>query len=154
MNTVMDYKRYFNKYLSEYEVLSDECEKVDVWIKLLVEEGYVFNEFSKEILSIFGGLRIKGTGKGSKSYVEIYFNPVYYASGEFDRMSIYNKVTDDILFPVGGLYDYTIFVGEEGHYYMADWKNLYECGRSMDSFWKNVFSDAPQVLELYNNDFS
>ncbi|MBQ8018452.1 MAG: SUKH-3 domain-containing protein [Methanobrevibacter sp.] len=148
----MDYIEIFNKYLSEIDILSDEHEKVYDWIKILSEEGYKNNDYANEILSNLGGLKIRGKGSTSKNYVEIYFNPVYYAGGEYDRMNIYNKVADDILFPIGGLYDYTIYVGKNGKYYIADWKNLYECGNSINSFMKNIFLDNPQLIELYNNE--
>lgn len=148
----MNYNHYFNKYLSEVDILSDEHENTDAWVAMLSEEGYINNNYANETLLSFGGLRIRGKGTASKNHVEIYFNPVYYASGEYDRISIYNKVTNDILFPIGGLYDYTIFVGKNGKFYIADWKNLYECGSSIDSFLQNIFLDTPQLLELYSNE--
>ncbi|MBR1815306.1 MAG: SUKH-3 domain-containing protein [Lachnospiraceae bacterium] len=148
----MKYKDYLNKNLAEYEIISDEYENKNAWIEILSEEGYVYNEYADEVLSIFSGLKIKGRGKTSNNYVELYFNPVYYASGEFDRMSIYNNAADDILFPVGGLYDYTMFIGKTGVYYIADWKNLYKCGDSIDSFLFNIFSGDPELSELYCNE--
>ena len=148
----MKYNYYFNKYLSDFIILSDEHENIVDWVNALFDEGYIYNDYANEVLLIFGGLKVRGRGMLSQNIIEIYFNPVYYASGEYDRMSIYNNAANDILFPVGGLYDYTVFIGEKGKYYIADWKNLYECGESIDSFLKNIFSDAPNLLELYNNE--
>ena len=148
----MNYNYYFNKYLAEFIILSDEHENIFNWVNALFDEGYIYNDYADETLSIFGGLKVRGRGMLSQNVIEIYFNPVYYASGEYDRMSIYNNAADDILFPVGGLYDYTVFIGEKGKYYIADWKNLYECGESIDSFLENIFSDVPNLLELYNNE--
>ncbi|MBQ8982207.1 MAG: SUKH-3 domain-containing protein [Lachnospiraceae bacterium] len=142
------YNYYFEKYLSEVEIISDEHESIAAWVKVLMNEGYVYNDYADEILSIFGGLKVRGRGETSKNYVEIYFNPVFFASGEYDRMSIYNSLVRDSLFPVGGLYDYTIFIGKKGKYYIADWKDMYECGNSVDSFIHNIFMDAPNLLEL------
>ena len=147
----MDYKEIFSEHLSEFKVLEDKHKNIDDWINLLVEEGYELNEYAKEFLLIFGGIKVKGRGKQSKSFVEISFDPCFYAQGEFDRMSIYNSVSEDTLFPVGGLYDYTIFIGRIGTFYLADWMNLYECGKSSDFFWENIFSDKPKLLELYCN---
>ena len=148
----MSYNYYFNKYLVEFVILSDERENIGDWINVLSDEGYIYNDYAEGFLSIFGGLKVRGRGVSSHSDIEIYFNPVYYASGEYDRMSIYNNAADDILFPVGGICDYTVFIGEKGKYYIADWKNLYECAESIDSFLENIFSDDPNLLELYNNE--
>ena len=82
----MDDIEIFNKYLSEIDILSDEHEKVYDWIKILSEEGYKNNDYANEILSNLGGLKIRGKGSTSKNYVEIYFNPVYYAGGEIAEL--------------------------------------------------------------------
>ena len=147
----MDYNNYLSKHLSEFEVLEDNHKFISSWINLLVEEGYELNEYAKEFMMIFGGIRVKGRGKQSKTFVEISFDPCYYAQGEYDRMIIYNSASEDTLFPVGGLYDYTIFIGRKGTFYIADWMNLYECGKSSDLFFENVFSDKPKLLEIYSN---
>ena len=147
----MNYKEILSEHLSEFKVIEDNHKNINDRIDLLLEEGYELNEFAKEFLMIFGGIKIKGRGKQSKSFVEISFDPCFYAQGEFDRMSIYNPASEDILFPVGGLYDYTIFIGRKGTFYIADWMNLYKCAESSVSFFENVFSDEPKLTELYSN---
>ena len=140
---------YIKKYLEIFEIISDEHDEINKWIRILIDEGYQINKHAKELLDHFGGLKIKGKGLFNDK-TEVYFNPVYFASGEIDRLQMYNKITDDVLFPVGGLYDYTIYVGQTGKIYIVDWKNIYECSTSIDGFLKNILSYNPKLKELYN----
>ncbi len=148
----MYYKEYFNRYMSSFEFTMDNQYDYERNVELLTEEGYELNIYAKEFLMSFGGIIIKGTGKRSKNTVQIQFDPIVFASGEYDRMDVYNQVTKDVLFPVGGLYDYTLFIGKKGQYYIADWKNLYLCGKTMDEFFESIFNDDVELIELYSND--
>ena len=141
------YKCFYD-YLSDVEIQSDNHEKVECWIEQLTSEGFEINEFAREILNGFGGVSVKGKGNTSQIFVELKFDPVYYASGEFDRMGLYNFAANDTLFPVGGMFDFTVYVGKQGAFYVADWKTLYECGDTLERFLETVSSEKPERREL------
>ena len=44
------------------------------------------------------------------------FNPADAASGEYDRMEIFNAVSNEELFPIGECYDWVIYVSESKKY--------------------------------------
>ena len=146
---------YLTGALADFTLKSDENEKVAEWVKSLISEGFKYNDFAEEFLNRFGGLKFIGTGKGAKSRVEVCFDPVYYASGEYDRMEELEEIAGDELFPVGGLYDSTIYIGRTGKFYLGDWINFYECGDSTDSFIENIFADDPfgRMKFLRHNDY-
>ena len=144
----MDRYKCFYDYLSDFEIQSDNHDKIECWIEQLTSEGFEINEFAREILNEFGGVSVKGKGNESRDFVELKFNPVYYASGEFDRMGLYNFVANDTLFPVGGMFDFTVYVGKHGTFYIADWKVLYECGDTIERFVEIVSSEIPVHSEL------
>ena len=146
---------YLTGTLADFTLKSDENEKVAEWVKSLISEGFKYNDFAKEFLIRFGGLKFIGTGKGARSRVEVCFDPVYYASGDYDRMEELEEIAGDELFPVGGLYDSTIYIGRTGKFYLGDWINFYECGDSSDSFIENIFADEPfgRLKLLRHNDY-
>ena len=146
---------YLTGTLADFTLKSDENEKVAEWVKSLISEGFKYNDFAKEFLIRFGGLKFIGTGKEARSRVEVCFDPVYYASGDYDRMEELEEIAGDELFPVGGLYDSTIYIGRTGKFYLGDWINFYECGDSSDSFIENIFADEPfgRMKLLRHNDY-
>ena len=141
---------YIENALCNIKLLADEHMYVQEWIDILKKEGYMINQYASEILYEIGGLHFKGKSISSGIVLELNFNPIYYASGEIDRMQIYNTCSQDILFPIGGMYDYTIYIGVKGEVYIADWKNLYKCGDDFEKFINNVCANNPQLIELYN----
>ena len=44
------------------------------------------------------------------------FNPADAASGEYDRMEIFNAVSNEELFPIDECYDWVIYVSESKKY--------------------------------------
>lgn len=148
----MSYKDYFVDNLVDAVLISDESQKVTSWINDLQNEGYEVNQYAIDVLTIFGGLFIKGQRKNGTNtfFYELYFNPIDFAGGEYDRMSIYKHYADDVLFPIGGSGDYTFFVGKKGKYYYSDWSHLFEVGDTIDDFLQNMASEGSKEKEIYN----
>ena len=146
---------YLNGALADFILKSDEYEKVEEWLKCLISEGYKYNDFAGRFLKRFGGLKFIGTGKEARSRVEVCFDPELYASGEYDRMEELEEIAGDELFPVGGVSDYTLYIGSKGKFYLGDWINFYECGDSTDSLIEKLFADDPfnHMNLLHHNDY-
>ena len=144
------YKDYMVGNLSNAEVILDENVNVKRWIKDLQDEGYEINRYAVDILEIFGGVYIKGSHKNGNILYELYFNPVHFASGEFDRMETFNRYAKDILFPIGGAWDSPFYVGAKGNYYISDCSCLYYCGDSFEYFLQNMASEKIEIKELYD----
>ena len=122
----------------------------DDWIKSLVSEGYVINDPAKNILYELGNLNLKyheNNFKESGHYeLEIIFNPVLYA--EIDRLNDCCAFGKEMMFPIGGMYDYTLYTGESGKIYAADWKSIAETGNSIEDFLNNMFDPYYQIKEV------
>lgn len=70
------------------------------WIQILTEEGYIVNEYAKSILSELGDLQVRVSSDKNHLGVTMHFNPVNAASGEYDRMEIFNQASNEELFPM------------------------------------------------------
>ena len=52
---------------------------------------YIVNEYVKSILSELGDLQVRVSSDKNHLGVTMHFNPVNAASGEYDRMEIFNQ---------------------------------------------------------------
>lgn len=147
----MNYKEYFCPLFSTYDIITNEQAKLRGWICTLENDGYILNNNADLILQNVGGLKITGHGKITGKPMDFYFNPVHYTNKDYYCISTFNKAANDTLFPIGGVSDFTIFVGKKGKYYIATWKELFECGDSFQSFIENITSDIPFLKEVYRN---
>lgn len=147
----MNYKEYFRPLFSTFDIISNEHAKLSDWICALENDGYKLNNNADIILQNVGGLKIAGYGKTSGEPIEFYFNPVYFTNKDYYCISTFNEAANDTLFPIGGVSDFTILVGEKGTFYIATWKDLIECGDSFQSFLENMTSDNPFLKEVYHN---
>ena len=122
------------------------------WIQILSEEGYIVNEYAKSILIELGGLQIRASSNKNYLGVTMHFNPVYAASGEYDRMEIFNQVSNEELFPIGECYDWVIYVSHSKRVYLGDWMSLSIAGDTIEDFLNNIFNPQFQLIEIYIND--
>ena len=107
------------------------------WIQILTEEGYIVNEYAKSILYELG--------------VTMHFNPINAASGEYDRMEIFNQASNEELFPIGECYDWVIYVSDSKKVYLGDWMSLSIAGDTIEDFLNNIFNPQFQLKEIYTN---
>lgn len=130
-----------------------EHRKQDIqsWIKALSEEGYIVNDYAQAILQELGNLQIRTSGDKNHLGVALYFNPVHAASGEYDRMEIFNEVSNEELFPIGECYDWVIYVSNSKKVYFGDWKSLSIAGNTVEEFLNNIFDIQFQLKEIYTN---
>ena len=149
-----------NEFLDEYvlKVLKksgwsdDRKQDITSWVEILSEEGYIINNYAESVLKELGGLQI---GTSSNEYhlgVTLHFNPVNAASGEYDRMEIFNAASNEELFPIGECYDWVIYVSESKKIYLGDWMSLSIAGDSIEEFFNNIFNPKFQLKEIYTND--
>lgn len=82
----------------------------------------------------------------------MHFNPADAASGEYDRMEIFNAVSNEELFPIGECYDWVIYVSESKKIYLGDWMSLSIAGNSIEEFFNNIFNLKFRLKEIYTND--
>lgn len=148
------------KFLDEYvlKILRksgwSDNRKQDItsWVEILSKEGYIINDYAEFVLKELGGLHIRTSGNENYSGVTLRFNPVKAASGEYDRMEIFNAASYEELFPIGECYDWVIYVSESKKVYLGDWMSLSIAGDSIEEFLNNIFNPKFQLKEIYTND--
>lgn len=149
-----------NEFLDEYvlDVLKrsgwsdDRKQDITSWIKILSEEGYIVNDYAESVLKELGGLQIRTSSNENHLGVTLHFNPVSAASGEYDRMEIFNATSNEELFPIGECYDWVIYVSESKKVYLGDWMSLSIAGDTIEEFLNNIFNPKFQLKEIYTND--
>ena len=122
------------------------------WIQILSAEGYIVNEYAKSILLELGDLQVRVASNKNYLGVTMHFNPVNAASGEFDRMEIFNQASNEELFPIGECYDWVIYVSNSKRVYLGDWMSLSIAGDTIEEFLNNMFNPQFQLKEIYTND--
>lgn len=149
-----------NEFLDEYvlKVLKksgwsdDRKQDITSWVEILSEEGYIINNYAESVLKELGGLQIRTSSNEYHLGVTLHFNPVNAASGEYDRMEIFNAASNEELFPIGECYDWVIYVSESKKIYLGDWMSLSIAGDSIEEFFNNIFNPKFQLKEIYTND--
>ena len=121
------------------------------WIQILTEEGYIVNEYAKSILSELGDLQVRVSSDKNHLGGTMHFNPVNAASGEYDRMEIFNQASNEELFPIGECYDWVIYVSDSKKVYLGDWMSLSIAGDTIEDFLNNIFNPQFQLKEIYTN---
>lgn len=66
----------------------------------------------------------------------MHFNPVRAASGEYDRLEIFNAAANEELFPIEKCYDWIVYVGASKKIYLGDWMSLSIAGETIEDFLK------------------
>lgn len=140
---------FLSEVFSEYEIISDSHEKVASWIDTLINQGFTLNELAKDILDTIGGFSVRGKSKAAQMTVELNFDPLLYSKGNFSRLSEYSEFTNDALFPVGGLFEFTLLVGKSGNFYLSSQKSSQECAISFSGFMDFLINFDPNSL-LYS----
>lgn len=131
---------------------SDDREQdITSWIQILSEEGYIVNDYAQSVLKELGNLQIRTSSDKKHLGVTLHFNPVNAASGEYDRMEIFNAASNEELFPVGECYDWVIYVGASKKVYLGDWMSLSIAGDTIEDFLNNIFNPQFQLQEIYTN---
>lgn len=147
---------FLDKYVLEVLKKSgwSDGRKQDItsWVEILSEEGYIINDYAESVLKELGGLQIRTAGNENHLGVTLHFNPVDAASGEYDRMEIFNAASNEELFPIGECYDWVIYVSERKKIYLGDWMSLSIAGNSIEEFFNNIFNPKFQLKEIYTND--
>lgn len=149
-----------NEFLDEYvlKILKksgwsdDRKQDITSWVEILSEEGYIINDYAESVLKELGGLQIRTSSNENHLGVTLHFNPVNAASGEYDRMEIFNAASNEELFPIGECYDWVIYVSESKKIYLGDWMSLSIAGDSIEEFFNNIFNPKFQLKEIYTND--
>ncbi len=149
----------FSEFLDEYvlNVLKksgwsdDRKQDITLWIQVLSEEGYVINDYAQAILIELGNLQIRTSSDKNHLGVTLHFNPVNAASGEYDRMEIFNDVSNEELFPIGECYDWVIYVGNSKKVYLGDWMSLSVAGDTIEDFLNNIFNPQFKLKEIFTN---
>ena len=115
------------------------------WIQILTEEGYIVNEYAKSILSELGDLQVRVSSDKNHLGVTMHFNPVNAASGEYDRMEIFNQASNEELFPIGECYDWVIYVSDSKKDYSVFGQSFHEF--KQDEVRHRVFYDRTYDTE-------
>lgn len=130
-----------------------EDRKIDInaWLQVLSGEGYIVNDYAKSVLRELGDLQICISSDKEHLGVTLHFNPVNAASGEYDRMEIFNSSSGEELFPIGECYDWVIYVSASKKVYLGDWMSLLVAGDTIEDFLNNIFNPQFQLKEIYTN---
>lgn len=143
---------YVLKVLKKSGWSDDRKQDITSCVEILSEEGYIINDYAESVLKELGGLQIRTSGNENHLGVTLHFNPVVAASGEYDRMEIFNAASNEELFPIGECYDWVIYVSESKKIYLGDWMSLSIAGNSIEEFFNNIFNPKFQLKEIYTND--
>lgn len=142
---------YIVKVLKESGWSEGRKQNICSWVEILSEEGYIINDYAQVILQELGNLQIRTSSQGNYLGVTLHFNPINAASGEYDRMEIFNSASEEELFPIGELYDWIIYVSGKKNVYLGDWKSLSIVGNTIEEFLNNIFNPEYQLEEIYTN---
>lgn len=115
---------------------------------ILKKEGYVINKYAYDILTELGDLYIKNVSNKEYNVVDINFDPIYYASGEFDRLEEFEELAGECLYPIGGVQIYILYVGTSGRIYMGIMDAFYYVGSSIEEFICNMFKKKYEPIRL------
>lgn len=143
---------YVLKVLKKSGWSDDRKQDITSCVEILSEEGYIINDYAESVLKELGGLQIRTSGNENHLGVTLHFNPVVAASGEYDRMEIFNAASNEELFPIGECYDWVIYVSGSKKIYLGDWMSLSIAGNSIEEFFNNIFNPKFQLKEIYTND--
>lgn len=113
---------------------------------ILKREGYVINREAYDILTELSGLYIKNVGDEKYNVVDINFDPIYYASGEFDRLEEFEELAGEGLYPIGGTQIYILYVGTSGKVYMGIMDVFYYVGCNIEEFISNMFKKSYEPI--------
>ncbi len=145
--------KYVINILKENGWNKNRRQDIQSWIKILSKEGYIVNDYARDVLQELGNLQIRTSGDKNHLGAMLHFNPVSAASGEYDRMEIFNRASNDELFPIGECYDWVIYVSSSKKVYLGDWKSLSIAGNTIEEFLNNIFDVHYKLQEIYvNND--
>lgn len=130
---------------------NDRKQDINTWIQVLSQEGYIVNDYAQSVLKELGDLQIRVSSDKTHFGVTMHFNPVRAASGEYDRLEIFNAAANEELFPIGECYDWIVYVGASKKVYLGDWMSLSIAGETIEDFLNNIFNRQYQLKEIYTN---
>ncbi len=124
------------------------------WVNLLEGEGYRSHGYALEILMELGDIYICKKAAPMHSAATFNFNPFDSASGEYDRISAFQRDSKDLLFPIGECFQDILYAGESGKIYGGSWAGLQLLGNSIEDFLNNMFSNdfVPIDISIIKND--
>ena len=140
---------YVLNVLKECGWSDNRKQDITSWIQVLSEEGYIVNSYAQSVLKELGNLQIRTSGDENHLGVTLHFNPVNAASGEYDRMEIFNKASNDELFPIGECFDWVIYVSSSKKVYLGDWCSLSIAGDTIEDFLNIIFDPQSSLQEIY-----
>ena len=125
---------------------------ITYWIRVLSKEGYIVNDYAQSVLEELGDIQMNTRGDQRHSGVQLHFNPVNAASGEYDRMEIFNAAAKEELFPIGEYLYLTVYVGASKKVYLGDQMDLSIAGNSIEDFLNRIFAPNAYFQEIYTNE--
>ncbi len=116
---------------------SFDCTK---WVNALTDEGYQIHAYALEILEELGDIYVYEKTTSGHNAATFNFNPFNSASGEFDRISEFQRNSGDGLFPIGECFEDILYAGESKKIYGGSWAGLHLLGNDIEEFLNNMFS--------------
>ncbi len=129
----------------------NRCINIDNQMQVLKDEGYGLFEYASEIIKSFDGIYISPErGKGIKSYIgDVEFDVVGSGSGEYDRLELIEKMSNESMFPLGMVFgQWFLYVGKSHRIYMSDANKLYLLGENIEDFLNNIITIGNKPIEI------
>jgi hypothetical protein len=111
------------------------------WIRLLEAEGFCCFDQAEQILASVGGLVLRPPERSDRAFLPqpIRFDPMYIASGEFDRMAEFERLAEEPLFPLACAFDHMMMlIGVSGCTHLGHMGELYLAGQSFEEALNNL----------------
>ena len=116
---------------------------IKLWVARLVAEGYTLSDAADRLLRNLGGLTIHLPANPPRNPYphNLVFDPIYYGSGERDRVEEWERSLGVSLFPVGYVTGaYAIWVADTGAVYYGIEFGLYSLGASFAEALQRLLS--------------
>jgi len=120
------------------------------WLDLLSQEGYVCFDYAEQVLGNLGGIYVNDAGNKEHMSAQFSFDPLY-VSGEFDRLSDFQKHADEELYPIGQMVQAFAYVGKSKNFYWGYSGGFYWAGDSVEDYMNNLFDLEKKSKPLYIN---
>lgn len=111
------------------------------WIRLLKGEGFRCFDQAEQIIVNMGGLVLRPEERNDRAFLPqpIRFDPLYIASGEYDRMAEFERLAGEGLFPLACAFDHMmLLIGSSGRVHLGHMGELYLAGQSFEEALNNL----------------